>query len=74
MCSTTTQSKLHLRQMNDSDISQFLSAFEDFMKHAEEEINDYLACQEARSYTISYYEKKAAELEVTVDYYMAEFV
>lgn len=60
--------------MNDSDIQQFLSAFDDFMKHAEEEVNAYLAWQEARSYTNSYYEEKAAELEVTVDYYLAEFV
>ena len=60
--------------MNDSDISQFISAFEDFMKHAEEEIQSYLEWQEAQSYTISYYEKKAAELEVTVDYYRAEFM
>lgn len=60
--------------MNDSDISQFLSAFDDFMKHAETEINSYLEWQEARSYTNSYFEEKAAELEVTVDYYIAEFV
>lgn len=59
--------------MNDSDIQQFLNAFDDFMKHAEEEINSYLYWQEARSYTNSYYEQKAAELEVTVDYYIAEF-
>jgi hypothetical protein len=60
--------------MNDSDISQFINSFEDFMKHAEEEIDSYLKWQEARSYTTSYYEQKAAELEVTVDYYLAEFV
>ena len=60
--------------MNDSDIQQFFSAFDDFMKHAEEEIDSYLCWQEARSYTTSYYEQKAAELEVTVDYYLAEFV
>jgi len=44
------------------------------MKHAEEEIDSYLKWQEARSYTTSYYEQKATELEVTVDYYLAEFV
>lgn len=60
--------------MNDTDIQQFISAFDDFMKHAESEIDSYLAWQEARSYTNSYYEEKAAELEVTVDYYLAEFV
>jgi hypothetical protein len=60
--------------MNDQDISQFMNAFEDFMNHAETEINNYFEWQEARSYTNSYYEEKAAELEVTVDYYLAEFV
>lgn len=57
--------------MNDSDIQQFLLAFDDFMKHSETEIDSYLKWQEAPT---SYYEKKAAELEVTVDYYLAEFV
>ncbi len=60
--------------MNDSDIAQFLNAFDDFMKHAEEEIDSYLKWQEARSYANSLYEQKAAELNVSVDYYLAEFV
>jgi hypothetical protein len=60
--------------MNDSDIDQFVNAFGDFMKHAETEIDSYSQWEEARSYTNSYYEQKAAELEVTVDYYLAEFV
>ena len=70
--------------MNDSDIQQFLSAFKDFMKHSEENIDSHNRWEEARHYVIdgnhrmnaldNMIEKKAAELEVTVDYYMAEFM
>jgi len=60
--------------MNDSEITQFMTALKDFMTHAETEIQSYLEWQEARSYMNDYYEQKAAELEVTVDYYLAEFV
>ena len=60
--------------MNDQDIQQFTKAMKDFITHAEKEIDSYLKWQEARSYMNSYYEQKAAELEVTVDYYLAEFV
>jgi len=60
--------------MNDEDIRQFLTAYRDFMRHAETEIDAHEKWQEARKYTEGLYEEKAAELEVTVDYYMAEFV
>lgn len=60
--------------MNDEDINQFLTAFEDFMKHSETEIDAHQKWQEARKYTEAFYEQKAAELEVTVDYYMNEFL
>jgi len=60
--------------MNDHDINQFINAFDDFMKHSETEIDSYLKWQEARSYTNSFYEQRAAELEITVDYYIQEFV
>ena len=67
--------------MNDSDIQQFLSAFEDFMKHAEVQEAYYLGRQKYQDYQKqskkvieNEIEKKAAELEVTVDYYMAEFL
>jgi len=53
---------------------QFLSVFEDFMNHAEENIHSYEQWKEAEEYTNEFYERKAAELEVTVDYYMAEFL
>lgn len=60
--------------MNDEDLKQFIIAFQDFMKHADVEIENHVQYQEARQYTQGYFETKAAELEVTVDYYMAEFV
>jgi hypothetical protein len=60
--------------MNQEEIDQFINAFEDFMEHAQSEIDSYEKWEEARKYTEGFYEQKAAELEVTVDYYMAEFV
>lgn len=60
--------------MTDSEIKQFMTAMKDFMTHAETEIQSYFEWQEARSYMNDFYEQKAAELEVTVDYYLAEFV
>ena len=66
--------------MNDEDIKQFMNAFEDFMDHANTEINSHQKWEEARNYVIdgnhrnNFLEKKAAELEVTVDYYLAEFL
>ena len=76
------------QDMNDEDIQQFMSAFEDYMKHAEvEEMKHEI--RTARHHVIidgveveipeendliKSFEKVAAELEVTVDYYMAEFL
>jgi hypothetical protein len=60
--------------MNDEDIRQFLTAFGDFMRHSETEIDNYEKWEEAKQYTDHFYEQKAAELEVTVDYYLHEFV
>ena len=60
--------------MNEEDISQFINAFEDFMKHAEENIHSHHQWIEAECYTKKFYEKKAADLNVTVDYYLEEFV
>ena len=60
--------------MNDEDITQFMKAFSDFMKHSEEQIDSFQKWEEAKNYTGLFYEQKAAELEVTVDYYLAEFV
>jgi len=51
------------------------------MRHAETEMNEFDKREEARAYAERFYQKqveefeeKAAELEVTVDYYMAEFL
>ena len=60
--------------MNDEDVKQFISAFEDFMKHADVEMQNYVRREAARQYTKSYFEKQAAELKVSVDYYISEFV
>jgi len=60
--------------MNNDDIHQFIQAFQDFMKHSEEQIDSYQKWEEAKQYTELFYEQKAAELEITVDYYIAEFV
>ena len=60
----------HLSDMNDQDIEMFIKAFDDFMQHAETEIDEYKKREEARAYTEQFYEKKASELEVTVDYYI----
>ena len=61
-------------EMNDQDIKMFIQAFDDFMNHAETEIDAHEKWREAEEYTNHFYEKKAAELEVTVDYYMSEFL
>ena len=68
-------------QMNDNEIAQFLNALNDFMKHSEmEEFNfyqrsEYNHYQEESKMAIKHeIEKKAAELEVTVDYYIQEFM
>ena len=60
--------------MNDEDIRQFLQSFSDFMKHSETEIQKHDEYIKAKEYTNNLLEKKAAELEVTVDYYMQEFL
>jgi hypothetical protein len=60
--------------MNDEDISQFIKSFSDFMKHSEVEQVKHDAWIVAKQYTDNFYEQKAAELEITVDYYIQEFV
>ena len=52
----------------------FIKAFDDFMQHAETEIDSHNKWLEAEKYKDEFYERKAAELEVTVDYYLQEFV
>lgn len=68
--------------MNDEkEIQQFCKVIEDFYQHAES-FQFYLNMdqeriqyeQEAKMAIENEIEKKAAELEVTVDYYIAEFM
>jgi len=85
MCSLHTPFKLPPEyKMNKDDIKQFIKAFMDFSKHAEaqemyynakeEYLNYELYKQESKMMIENEIEQKAAELEVTVDYYMAEFM
>jgi hypothetical protein len=60
--------------MNNEEINQFIKAFEDFMIHSETAIDLHEKREEAKKYVEMLYEQKAAELEITVDYYLAEFV
>jgi hypothetical protein len=67
--------------MNNEEISQFVNAFEDFIKHAEMEESNFHQRSEYEQYRKeskviieNEIEKLAAFYEVTVDYYMAEFM
>ena len=71
--------------MNNEDLQSFIAAFDDFMKHFEAEELYYEgrkvygnhraeALREARRIQAEEIESKAAELEVTCDYYMMEFM
>lgn len=68
-------------KMSEEEICEFVNAFSDFMKHAEtEDFNfknrsEYEHYQKMSKMVIeSEIEKKAEELEITVDYYIAEFM
>ena len=75
MSEFTTETNLYRnRMMNDEDILQFMIAFDDFQKHAAVEMLYAEGRQAAAEYAQNFYEQKAAELEVTVDYYMQEFL
>jgi len=67
--------------MNNKDLQQFIEAFDDFMKHFEVEelyhegrmvYGNHRA--EARRIQEQEIEKEASRLEITVDYYLAEFM
>ena len=60
--------------MTDQEITQFVSLFKQFMEQADVEILNYLRREATRKYNEGYYEREAAKLEVTVDYYMQEFL
>ena len=67
--------------MNNHDLQEFIEAFDDFMKHFEAEELYYEGRMvyenhraESKRIQKQEIEAKAAKLEVTVDYYMAEFM
>ena len=67
--------------MNNQDLQQFIEAFDDFMKHFEVEELYYEGRKvyenhraEAKRIQAQEIEKEASRLEITVDYYLAEFV
>jgi len=67
--------------MNNEDLQSFITAFDDFMKHFETEELYYegrMVYENHRAEALRIREEqieaKAAELEITVDYYMAEFM
>jgi hypothetical protein len=67
--------------MNNQDLQSFIEAFDDFMKHFEVEELYYEGRKvyehdraQARKIVEEEIEEKAAALEVTVDYYMMEFM
>ena len=64
----------HPSELTAQEIAEFMTAFRDFMVHADEEIDLYEKREEARKYVDQEIEQKAAELEIPVDYYMQEFM
>ena len=60
--------------MNEQDIEMFMKSFDDFMNHANVEIQNYVRREAVRKFNQTSLEQKAAEMEVTVDYYMSEFM
>ena len=60
--------------MNEQDVEMFMKAFDDFMNHADVEMQNYVRREAVRKYNQSSMEQKAAEMEVTVGYYMQEFM
>ena len=60
--------------MNEQDVEMFMKAFDDFMEHADVEMQNYVRREAVRKFNQSSLEQKAAEMEVTVDYYMSEFM
>ena len=57
--------------MNDQNINEMIQALTDFMSHVETDIDYY---EKTKEWAELFYEQKAAELEITVDYYIQEFV
>ena len=67
--------------MKNEDLQSFIAAFDDFMKHFETEELYYEGRKvyenhraEARRIQEQEIEKEASRLEITVNYYLAEFM
>jgi hypothetical protein len=67
--------------MKNEDLQSFITAFDDFMKHFDAEELYYEGRKvyenhraEAHRIQEQEIEKEASRLEITVDYYLAEFV
>jgi hypothetical protein len=60
--------------MKDQEIDEFVKAFEDFMKHAEVQELYHDGWVTAKQYAKEFFEEKALELNIHVDYYIMEFV
>lgn len=63
--------------MNNEDLQSFITAFDDFMKHFDAEELYYEGRKVYHNHStkrIQEIEAKAAELEVTCDYYIMEFM
>jgi|TARA_B100000530_G_C15561383_1_gene330721 hypothetical protein len=60
--------------MSDEEVKEFMQSFDHFMNHADVEIQGYLRREAVRKHNLSCYESEAAKLELTLDYYMDEFV
>lgn len=60
--------------MNEQDIDMFIKSFDDFLKHSEVAIEEQNAARAHREEATFYLEQRAAEHEVTVDYYVQEFL
>ena len=67
--------------MKNEDLQSFITAFDDFMKHFDAEELYYYGRKvyenhraEARRIQEQEIESKAAALQITCDYYMAEFM
>ena len=60
--------------MNEQDIQAFIRAFDDFMKHADVEELYHEGRKVYANYVKEGIEQKAAELQITVDYYIQEFM
>ena len=72
---TTQSANLPIEHlMNEQEVEMFMKAFDDFMEHADVEMQHYVRREAVRKFNKSSLEKKAEEMEVTVDYYMQEFM